>query len=419
MQREYDFQVSLPSLRLSTCAISIVLTLVLVMAQASFAQTYQVIYNFSGGADGATPTSGVTIDAAGNFYGTTSAGGSHGLGVVYKLLHRSSGWILTPLYSFQGVPDGSNPAARVVFGPDGALYGTTSSGGTGGGNGTVFRLTPPATFCAVVFCSWSERVLYSFTGFPSDGINPQAEVVFDRSGNLYGTTVAGGTNQGGIAYEITAAGLESTVHNFSGDLEGAMPYAPLTLDADGHLYGTASEQPRFGLVYELARLGTGWIGIGLFNFYSEDVGSTPLGGLIFDPQGNLYGTASDGGPNGGGVIFELEPSQDGWTYHDLYDLPGTDQGPNSTLLRDASGDLYGTTTDNFYNFGEVFKLSFSGGVWTYTILHTFTGGSDGGLPYGPLVMDTHGNLYGTAGAGGGNPAACRGQGCGVIFEITP
>jgi hypothetical protein len=126
----------------------------------------------------------------------------------------------------------------------------------------------------------------------------------------------------------------------------------------------------------------------LYNFYSMDVGSTPLGGLVFDPQGNLYGSASEDGPRGGGLIFELEASQGSWVYHDLYDLLGTDEGPNSTLLRDASGNLYGTTTDNFDNFGEVFKLSSSGGVWTYTILHTFTGGSDGGLPYGPLVMDT-------------------------------
>jgi uncharacterized repeat protein (TIGR03803 family) len=266
MQREHHFQVSLPSLRLSACAIGIALMLAVALGQAAFAQTYQVIYTFSGRGDGASPASGLTVDAAGNFYGTTTAGGSHGLGAVYKFSHGNSGWILTPLYSFRGVPDGSEPTARVVFGPDGALYGTTYEGGTGGGNGTVFRLTPPATFCAAVFCSWNEHILYSFTGFPSDGIGPWAEVVFDPMGNLYGTTVAGGTSQGGIAYEITPAGLESTVHNFGGDLDGAMPYAPLTLDAAGHLYGTASEHPRFGLVYELSHLGTGWTETGCTTF---------------------------------------------------------------------------------------------------------------------------------------------------------
>jgi uncharacterized repeat protein (TIGR03803 family) len=202
----------------------VVLGAVVLLPLPAPAQTFHVIYSFTGGSDGANPETGLTIDAAGNLYGTTSAGGV-GYGTVFKLAHQNSSWVFSPLYLFSGGNDGAQPEARVVFGADGSLYGTTTAGaGTacnGNGCGVVFNLRPPATFCRTVMCLWTESVLYRFTG-GGDGGDPHSKVLFDRAGNLYGTTVLGGPDcffRGcGVVYELTpSAGhwTESVLDSFS------------------------------------------------------------------------------------------------------------------------------------------------------------------------------------------------------------
>ena len=159
-------------------------------ATSAHAQTLKVLHNFTGNGDGGTPSAGLTIDHAGNFYGTTMSGAT-GNGTAFKLVHMGSGWVVNTLYTFQGGNDGSAPIARVLFGPDGALYGTTSLGGFDG-YGTVFQLRPPATACKSVSCPWGETVLYRFQG-GSDGLSPQyGDLTFDNTGNIYGTTNGGG-----------------------------------------------------------------------------------------------------------------------------------------------------------------------------------------------------------------------------------
>ena len=188
-------------------AMAIGFALIFTLAQSAQAQTYQVIYNFTGGQDGAYPEAGLT-ERGGKLYGTAYQGGSFNRGTVFKLAPNGSGWVFSTLYSFTGHADGSAPIARVVFGRDGTLYGTTEFGGhnCGVGCGTVFHLRPPATFCRTVLCPWTETVLYQFSGF-GDGANPgYGDLTFDQAGNIYGTTFFGGVNAQGVVYELTPSG---------------------------------------------------------------------------------------------------------------------------------------------------------------------------------------------------------------------
>jgi len=387
------------------------------------AQTYHVLYRFAGGADGSGPFGGVTMDAAGNLYGTTYGHGAYGYGTVFKLSRKNGSWLFAPLYSFQSIPDGANPAARVIFGPDGALYGTTNKGGAGCrgiGCGTVFSLRPPPNICSAVFCSWDETVLYRFDDVP-DGASPLSEVVFDQAGKLYGTTFSGGSGDDGTVYQLTPLGGqwgESIIHNFGSD--GAEPQSGLIFDANGNLYGTTSAGGmNYGSAYELTPTQFGWSEQILHGFQDYDLGASPIGGLVFDRAGNLYGTTVYGGAQFSGTVFELMPSQGNWTFNLLYSFAGSGvEGPVANLILDAAGNLYGTSyVAGPYGFGAVFKLTHSGSGWTYTSLHDFTGGSDGEGPLGQLIFDSNGNLYGTTGLGGN--LSCGSSGCGVVFEITP
>jgi len=393
------------------------------------AQNFTVIHYFSGGQDGATPMAGLTMDRAGNLYGTAAHGGSlggdcasSGCGTVFRLANRNSNWVVTPLYSFSGGNDGANPEANVVIAPDGSLYSTTFLGGgtcNGNGCGTVFNLKPPLTACKAALCPWTESVLYRFTGL--DGVGPVGAVVFDEAGNLYGATSAGGFLNGGTVYELQPMG---------GHWAGRLLYSPygypnsgLIRDGSGNLYGTAFIGGNGqGSVYEVTPSGSGWIGTNLYAFTNGADGGYPWAGLIFDASGNLYGSTTAGGTGNGGTVFQLTPSNNEWTLNTLYSFTGPGNGrfvvgPVGSLIMDDAGSLYGTTfADGANGFGSIFKLTPESGGWKYTALYDFTGGSDGGYPYSDLVFDAHGNLYGTASIGG------KGQcpdGCGVIFEITP
>ena len=425
------------------------LVIPLVVASAAQAQTFQVLHTFTGGGDGAYPVGGLTMDRAGNLYGATSAGGNtgsncqygrgaNGCGTVFKLVHGSSGWALSPLYAFQGYTDGLFPTGRVILGPDGALYGVTQSGGEGDCNagfgtcGIVFRMTPPASVCKSFLCPWQKSTLFSFSG--PDGAQPMSEVVFDHEGNLYGPTYGGGGNGNdiciydnngcGTVYELTSyngAWTETVLHAFpTSGSDGQNPYANLIVDSAGNLYGSteAGGSPGEGIVFQLSPSGSGWTEDLLYNFvYSNGNGIEPEGGLLL-ASGNLIGTTTSGGTGGGGTVFQLTPGQGGWTFDLMYSLTGQEGfGPQASLTMDAAGNLYGTTSaGGVYGYGSAFKLTPSNGGWTYTSLHDFTGGSDGGYVASNLIMDADGNLYGVASSGASQ--SCF-DGCGVVFEITP
>lgn len=404
------------------------------LAAPARAQTFTVIHNFTGGSDGGNPNAGLTVDRAGNFYGTTYSGGTGdcdpvtSCGTVFKLARSGNAWILTPIYDFQGFTngDGGEPQARVIFGPDGALYGTTSGGGMlcVNGCGTVFRLTPAASACKTALCPWRETVLYEFQG-NNDGSEPSyGDVSFDRNGNLYGTTIVGGGGlcndlTCGTVYELSPSGgswTEQVIYRFENESLGYWPYGGVTPDNAGNLYGASTWN--YSTAYELTPANGGWSATALHTFSDYPAGGTGvIGNLIFDNAGNLYGTTSTSGPGGGGTVFELARSGDGWNFNLLYSFSysgsSENPGPWASLAMDTAGNLYGTTyADGANGCGSVFKLTSSGGTWTYSSLHDFACGSDGGNPISNVTLDLVGNLYGTASTGGGH-------GDGVAWEITP
>ena len=407
-------------------AVALVFVLTLVATKAAHAETFNVIYTFTGQKDGANPYAGVTMDRRGNLYGTTSAGGSTGYGAVFELKPSGAGWIVSPLYSFTAGNDGAQPRARVIIGPDGALYGTTFIGGGDGcggqGCGVVFNLRPSALACTTALCPWSETVLYRFTG-GTDGGQPLGDLVFDQAGNIYGTTQEGGLphscgNLGcGVVYELTRSGsswTESAIYQFTGGSDGDIPNGGVVFDHSGNLFGTtvSGGSSNFGTVFQLTPSGSGWTQKVLYNFLDHNDGELPNSGVIFDAAGNLYGTTVFGGTGDGGTVFQLKPSGGGWIFSVVYGLTGN-AGPFGNLNLDAAGNLYGTTyQDGAYVVGSGFKLTPSRGSWTYTSLHDFTGGDDGQYPLSNLILDSSGNIYGTAAYGGAN-------GYGVVVEITP
>ena len=342
--------------------------------------TFHILHQFTGGSDGGSPFAGLTLDSAGNLYGTAAFGGScpsaFGCGVVYELSPTTSGpWTETVLYSFQGGDDGGSPESQMVFDSAGNLYGTTEGGGSGfcglgAPCGLVFELSPTESG------PWIETVLYSFSSL-SDGMEPQGPLVRDVDGNLFGTTPIGGSvgnNCGyphygcGTVFKIfhTAWGWEkATLYTFLGGTDGAAPRGGVTLESTGHLYGTAeqggnpngcvnNQNPGCGVVFELRRaVGGGiWAQQVIATFEPDadgnpgPTGGSPAGSLVFDSAGNIYGTVSQGGVRGSGVVFKLSKSTaTKWNETELYSFNrgGQGAGPVSNILMDPTGDLFGTT----------------------------------------------------------------------------
>jgi uncharacterized repeat protein (TIGR03803 family) len=423
------FDINLRPRTAALISLSILVILTVVPSGQSRAQTFQVIHNFSGGTDGAVPLAGLIADRAGNLYGTTNSGGTglfceeYGCGTAFRLKPAGASWVFSPLYEFQGgVNDAANPEARMVFAPNGVLYGTTDGGGLqncGTDCGTVFQLTPPPTFCRNALCPWDETVIYRFPGGQDSGDPSYGPLVVDQAGNLYGSSINGGLGGYGDIFELSRTGSgwsETLIYNRFPD---GGPMSGLAADSAGNLYGS-NEIPYAGGIYQLSRSGSGWQFnqiIDLNNIMNG--GDGPEGALIVDGAGNLYGTTVAGGTGGGGTVFEL--SAGSWNFSLLYSFEGS-YGPLESLTMDSAGNLYGTTYGNGpYNRGTIFKLSPSAGGWIYTDLHDFTGGSDGSLPISNVVIGAQGNLYGTASRGGTGTNCYQGTtyGCGVVWEITP
>lgn len=404
---------------LTALALVMLCALTIVPLHSAQAQSFTVLHNFADRDDGARPYDTLTLGRAGNLYGTAEFGGPNNFGTVFELAHHGSDWILSPIYIFRPESDGSLPLGPITIGPDGIFYGTTSAGGFGGGS--VYRLRPQATAPASVIAQWSQTTLHSFNGLDNgSGAYPgYPALIFDQAGNIYGTTESGGTGSGdcdavsggGVVFELTPFGgdwIETVLYNF----DDGCPEAGVIADSAGNLYGTTPSggANRSGTVYELSPTQSGWQQTVLHAFDGTD-GTSPNAGLIMDQAGNFYGATSAGGSGAGGVIYQLSPSNGGWSLQVLYNLVGKG-GPQESLTMDAAGNLYGTAlADGAYESGMVFKLSQSSGIWTLTDLHDFSQDTTYS-PYGGVTLDTNGNLYGTTIAGGA-------YGYGVVWEITP
>lgn len=403
-----------PSLSFRKPVIVLAFASALVLTQFASAQTFQVLHNFTGGYDGGTPPYTLTQDAAGHFFGTASMGGKNGDGTVFRFERVNANWVLLPAYNFSG-QDGQ-PGWGVTLAPDGTIYTVASYASVFGGPcGTAIHLRPSPIPPRSTDMTWKETVLRTYVK-NQEGC-PTGNLLLDSAGNLYGVTQDGGPHGWGSVFELTRNGsvwTETILYAFQGQADGGAPYSGLITDTVGNLYGTASAAGADGkgVVFELKPSGGSWTEQVLYTFQGGNDGGQPVAGLIFDNSGNLYGATASWGSGGGGTVFKLAPSGGSWSYSVLASFTGSD-GPVASVTLDSSGNLYGTTfRDDSYGYGSVFKLTPSGAGWTYTDLHDFTGGTDGGYPGGGVVLDSSGNLYGTAVTGGTN-------GFGVLYEITP
>lgn len=338
-----------------------------VMFVVSVTGVYNLVHPFQGGLnDGATPNAPLYRDMSGNFYGTTSAGGATGVGTVFK---RSTNGVYSLRHAFTST-DGAAPSAGVIADSAGNLYGTTSGGGANNA-GTIFRLTPGGTL----------TTLYSFCSMTgcSGGRYPTAGLIADASGNLYGTTQYGGvcSSCGGVVFKIHADGTGYTVlHSFmGGDSDGLVP-SGLTADASGNLYGTTQGGGNSGCGFDgifgcgtVFKLGPDGFAV-LFKFCdplfcADGSGNLPMNGVILDADGNLYGTAEQGGANNSGTVFSLTPSGTFTVLYSFCSLARCADGsfPNGNLAALGNGNLYGTTQDGgTNNAGTVYQLTNTGFV---------------------------------------------------------
>ncbi|HLZ41804.1 MAG TPA: choice-of-anchor tandem repeat GloVer-containing protein [Candidatus Sulfotelmatobacter sp.] len=320
----------------------------------------------------------------------------------------------TLLYSFSGGVDGEYLDTELARDSAGNLYGSSVQGGLYG-SGTVFQVT----------AAGAHTVLYNFTG-SADGGEPYKGVTLDANGNLYGTAVTGGSGscEGGcgVVFELTNSGgvwTQTVIHSFNGS-DGSGPGSPVTIDGHGNVYGTTPTGGAFGMgvVYRLSSNGTGGWNFHVIHAFTggADGGGGSAGRLVIDAAGNLLGTCTVGGVNGFGTVYEISLVQGKWQLKTLYAFKDQPDGalPYGSVVFDKAGNLYGTTYYAGANdLGTVYKLTHSNGAWIETVLYSFKGGTDGASPISSLVADGAGNFYGTTSEGGA--ASCD---CGVIFKMT-
>jgi uncharacterized repeat protein (TIGR03803 family) len=387
-----------------------------IMTTAQAPLTYQetILHSFANTPDGEYPGAGLLMGDKGVFYGTTEGGGTLQGGTVF-LLDKSRKEAV--LYNFPSIPGEPNPMPMgdLVMDAQANLYGSTWEGGSAFA-GTVFKVTPDG----------QETDLHVFTGQGGDGYLSKAGVVIDKKGNLYGTTIEGGAYGNGQAgfgtvYRVDASGNEAVVYSFSGKEDGGLPFASLVLDAKGNFYGTTYEggdlscNPPYGCgtVFKVDKAGKETV---LYSFTGAypDYGTSPVGGVVRDSHGNLYGTTAYGGTASyRGNVFKLTPSGKITNLHSFTETNGDGEWPSSNLTLDRRGNIYGATNfggDPGCNLGcgVVFKVSPSG---KETVLFTFKATNTGYEPT-ELVRDECGDLYGTTIAGGA-------YGVGTIFKLSP
>jgi uncharacterized repeat protein (TIGR03803 family) len=404
-------------------------------AHAGWTETILVSFGGNAKTTGGSPANGVIFDAKGNLYGTNKTGGSYGYGTVFKLTPPAAGktaWTESTIFSSFALSgaSGESPSGGLMFDAKGNLYGVTNGSGRGGG-GTVFKLTPPAAGKT----AWTETTIFSFTFDGASGSGPQGNLIFDTKGNLYGTTYTGGKSNAGTVYRLTppAAGktawTETVLFSFN-ETSGSFPQAGLVFDRKGNLYGTTSgggtlEGYEDGTVFKLTPPAVGktaWTETVLFSFDGTD-GNAPNAGLALDAKGDLYGTTTQGGKFNAGTVFKLASPAAGktaWTETVLasFNFSGPyGNTPEGSLVFDAKGNLYGTTNQGGTgSSGNVFELTApptGKTVWSESALASFKYyGASGAYPASGLTFDGKGNLYGTTTGGGAG-------GNGTVFKLTP
>jgi uncharacterized repeat protein (TIGR03803 family) len=385
-------------------AVGLVLVLGNFAAPSAPAQTFTDLYKFRGGANGAAPYAGLVRDAAGNLYGTTELGGDPncgyepGCGTVFKLSKTGKE---TVLHTFS-YSDGASPQAVLIRDAAGNLYGTAFGGGSyacSGGCGIVFKLSETGTL----------TVLHTFFGGTSDGCWPYGGLIRDKSGNLYGTTSGCGFAGFGTVFKVSQTGTEVVLHSFAGS-DGQYPFlTSLLRDRAGNLYGNTYWGGSFGegVVYKLSPSGTLTV-VHSFEGGTKD-GCWAYGTPAMDSHGNLYGTTTKCGPKDLGIVWKVSQTGTETILHKFTGYPSDGAWPYAGVILDANGNLYGTTEiGGSSNYGTVFKLRNTG---QETILHSFSDGSDGGAPFGGVILDPMGNLDGTAVEGG--------LGNGTVWKLTP
>ncbi len=367
------------------------LTIFVVVATTAQAQTFTTLHDFTG-PDGSYPNAGVFRDSSGNLYGTTYSGGTLGFGTVFKIDTSNNE---TVLYSFAGGTDGANPVAAVIRDSAGNIYGTTPAGGS------------PVCQCGVVFkvsSTGEETVLYRFRG-GTDGSTPTAGLVRDSAGNLYGTASTGGAYNSGAVFKVNASSKESLLYSFTGGTDGGTPAFGLIRDSVGDLYGTTA--------------GGGNGGGGVLYKLDANGNETVLSQLSFpslccvssDPS--FCGTGADicGTLNQGGATYEVNRKTGDSTV--LGETTGYSGGlePLGGVVQDAAGNIYGTMSCCGQDFGTIFKINTKG---RYSVVYNFAGYADGGYPQGDLIIDAAGNLYGTT-PNFGDPTCY----CGSVYKFKP
>ena len=409
-----------------------------------------VLYRFSGQADGNGPTAGLVKDRAGNLYGTTSSGGvgqcfGFGCGTAFQLVPQPDGaYIKNILHTFPGNrSDGGYPVGTLAIDAAGNLYGVTEQGGSGpcntilgAGCGVVYRLSPG------VNNTFSYTILYNFgVGFASDDGNyPNAGVVLDSAGNLYGTTQFGGDFfcDCGIVYQLQPNAqppwTEHILYTFIGISQGgsdvSFPASSVALDRNGNIFGSTSGGGDVncnlgcGGVYELIPNGDGtYQEVVLDIFHGGRDGAQPEGGVIVDGKGDIFGstefggggTGCNNGDSGCGTIFVLRNTPTGFQRKTIFRFNGSNgYAPSADLIFGPNHSLLGTVqAGGADNFGLVFRLTSSPTGWRQAILYEFTGGQDGAGPLSALLPDGKGGFYGTTNDGGGIPDA------GTVFLLVP
>lgn len=397
-------------------AVTFGLILAAMLVQQAQAQTYTVLYTFTGGTDGGQPYAGVIRDHAGNLYGTTFASGDltacgafAGCGVVYKL--DPSGHE-TVIHTFEGGPDGREPEwGNLLVDKAGNLWDTTNLGGEGSlGLGVVYKISKTG----------EETIMHRFAGGPDDGEEPQAGLIQDQDGTFYGTTAAGGSGpfgDCGTVYQISKSGELTILHSFVGT-DGCQPTGGLVMDAAGNMYGTTTTggTAGAGTVFKITKTGAVTT---LHSFTGQPDGALPFATLTLDKAGNIYGTTPGGGDpacttadQGCGIVFEIDTNGEEHILHSFLHLDGGN--PYAGVVLDSAGNIYGSTTGFAkYNWGSLYKLDRKG---NFTKLHDFTGGADGGFPFSAMTLDEPSRtLYGTAYLGAATGCA---SGCGVVFKLT-
>ena len=378
-----------------------------VAAIASPAQTFKTLVSFNG-TNGANPGWMSLIQGTdGNFYGTTENGGAHGHGTIFKITPAGT---LTTLHNFCSQPnctDGASPVAGLVQATSGNFYGTTSGGGAYN-HGSLFEITAAGKLTTLYnFCSLANC---------ADGLSPYAAPLQATDGDLYGTTYLGGANNYGTVFKLSpakGADKEKVLYSFGANSnDGTQPYAGVTLDRARNIYGTAALGGQgYGTVFELTPSKSGWTEQIIHTFGNVTDGGTPYAGLSFDAQGNLFGATTQGPGAGGGTFFELTPSNGTWSFNTIYSLSGWGiSGEFRTAYLDPSDNIFGTThCDGQYSSGSVYELQRSGSAYNYVDLYDFTGGTDGQYVFSNPAFDAHGNIFGTTNVGG--------SGYGVVWEV--